>query len=42
MKVKSAYDWVIGKFPKEFTVVDGMSQEDVITEEILSIIAKAK
>lgn len=36
-KVRNGYKWMIEKFPKEFTVIDGEREIDEITDDILKI-----
>lgn len=35
-KIKEGYDWLVKKFPKEITVIDGEKDIDEVTREILS------
>lgn len=44
IKIEKGYRWLLKKFPKEFTIVDGDGErtEDEITEELLGLINKIK
>lgn len=37
-EVKKAYDWLINKFPKEFTVVDAEKSEEEVSDVVLSLV----
>ncbi len=38
VKVKKGYDWLIQKFPEEFSIVDANRSEEEVTHEILKLV----
>ena len=42
IKVKKGYDWLVKKFPRQFTVIDGNHHIDKVTKEIISKIKLLK
>lgn len=41
-KIEKGYKWLINKFPKEFTIIDGTKSEKEITQEIVQLINNEK
>ncbi|MFH1827390.1 MAG: dTMP kinase [bacterium] len=41
-KIHKGYQWLITKFKKEFTVIDGTKPQEEITKEIISLVEKLK
>lgn len=42
ISVKKGYEWMIERFPNEFTVIDGERGVDEVTEDMLKVISKLK
>ena len=40
LKIEKGYDWLIKKFPREISVINGEKDEEEITQEILKLIGK--
>lgn len=39
-KIAAGYDWLVGKFPKEFVTIDGSKSVDEVSKEIIDNVSK--